>query len=373
MPEPSLPQITSTATSAPLSPQQKKFNTQVERIARQRALLADWEVATGAFRTRYAAEYQPLLAAHQTLMRELVQWLDAEASPRKLSKADRATLGEAIAELAASLFETARDEATRTAMKALYDRYADTRLEEEEAVVQEMARTLAQEMFGVDLDGVDMDSPEAMARRIEEQVRERQAQAERAREAHQAQRRARKPSAKERKAQEEAQQASQSVREIYRKLASTLHPDREPDPAERARKTALMQRVNQAYQDNKLLDLLQLQLEAEQIDPAHIAGLGEERLKSYNRVLADQLAELTREVQATQASFCHEFGLAPHYHRKPEQLGKSLRLLLLGIAEDSADLRAQLRTLQQDPAELKHWLREQRAAFKAQEEELSFW
>ena len=32
-----------------------------------------------------------------------------------------------------------------------------------------------------------------------------------------------------------AQQAGQSVREIFRKLASALHPDCEPDPAERQR------------------------------------------------------------------------------------------------------------------------------------------
>ena len=49
---------------------------------------------------------------------------------------------------------------------------------------------------------------------------------------------------------------SQSIREVYRKLAGALHPDRESDPQERERKTALMQRVNQAYAKNNLLQLL---------------------------------------------------------------------------------------------------------------------
>ena len=69
-----------------------------------------------------------------------------------------------------------------------------------------------------------------------------------------------------------AQQAGQSVRVIFRKLASALHPDREPDPAERQRKTLLMQQANPAYDRNDLLTLLSMQLDLEQIDAQHLAG-----------------------------------------------------------------------------------------------------
>jgi hypothetical protein len=355
--------------TVPLSPQQKKFNTQVQRIAAQRQLLADWEQAATALRSRRAAEYEPLLAAHLALLCELVQWLDAEASPRKLSKADRATLGETIAELAGDLTDGARDEATRTAMQALYARYADADVDAEtDAITDDMARAMAQELFGLDMEGVDLDSPEDIARHVEEQMQARQAQAEQAREAHQSKRRAKKPSARERQAQQEAQQASQSVREIYRKLASSLHPDRETDPDERARKTALMQRVNQAYAANKLLDLLQLQLEAEQIDPEHIAGLSEERLKAYNRVLAEQLAELQHEVLAAEAALCAEFGLDPFRRHKPTTVMAALRAQIQQVQMDSHRLRQQLRTLREEPAELKPWLKAQREAFRARED-----
>jgi hypothetical protein len=84
----------------------------------------------------------------------------------------------------------------------------------------------------------------------------------------------RKPSAaapaREERHAVEADQLKQSVRDIFRKLTSQLHPDREPDAAERARKTALMQRVNVAYAANDLLALLELQLEVEQIDQAEL-------------------------------------------------------------------------------------------------------
>jgi hypothetical protein len=40
------------------------------------------------------------------------------------------------------------------------------------------------------------------------------------------------------KLESERIELSQSIRAVYRKLASALHPDREPDAAERDRKTS---------------------------------------------------------------------------------------------------------------------------------------
>jgi hypothetical protein len=91
----------------------------------------------------------------------------------------------------------------------------------------------------------------------------------------------------------EAQLASkQSLRELMRKLVSALHPDREPDEAERVRKTELMKRVNDAFERNDLLGLLGLQLEIEQIDSADIAKISDARIQQYNLVLEDQLKTL---------------------------------------------------------------------------------
>ncbi|WP_262471530.1 J domain-containing protein, partial [Clostridioides difficile] len=81
--------------------------------------------------------------------------------------------------------------------------------------------------------------------------------------------------------QEEQAQISLSIREVYRKLASALHPDRETDPQERDRKTRLMQRVNEAYDKNNLLQLLELQLELDHIDQRSINHISEARLTHY--------------------------------------------------------------------------------------------
>ncbi|WP_143605999.1 hypothetical protein [Variovorax sp. 54] len=59
------------------------------------------------------------------------------------------------------------------------------------------------------------------------------------------------------------------MRDIFRKLASAPHPDRETDAQQRKVKTALMQKANQAYAANDLLALLELQLQLQIDASAH--------------------------------------------------------------------------------------------------------
>ncbi len=182
-------------------------------------------------------------------------------------------------------------------------------------------------------------------------------------EAQEARRAKRKKSAKQlaREAQQEAEdkQVSQSIREVYRKLASALHPDRESDPDERARKTVLMQRVNQAYDKKNLLQLLELQLELEHIDQATINGLSEDRLKHYNTVLKGQLAELQQEIIRIEAEFRGQFGVSPFD-------GVSPTTIMRGLARDIADLRNAMDEMERDLRafadirQLKSWLKQMR-------------
>ena len=357
------------ADGAPLGAQQKKFNTLIQRIAAQRELLAQWQQAEQDFRRRYAQELKPAALELQALMTQHLHWLDAAYARKGLTKAERSTLADVIARMAADLAQTAPDQATAEAMTALHDRYADTDYATQQAQALEKVRAMAEAALGLDLSGVDMSDSEAVLRHAEQQWvqqaqhQAQQAQAEAARAAHH-QARQRKPSAKERKAQEEAQQASQSVREVYRKLASSLHPDREPDPAERVRKTALMQRANQAYADSKLLDLLQLQLEAEQIDAAHLARVNEERLQHYNRVLTAQYQQLQAEMQALRA----RLHAPPPASSKPAALLKALSAHLQHLRQHNLHLQRTMRALHDDPQLLKAWIKEQRRQQKFQDD-----
>jgi len=135
------------------------------------------------------------------------------------------------------------------------------------------------------------------------------------------------------------------VREVFRKLASTLHPDRETDQAERERKTGLMQQANQAYQHNDLLTLLTLQLQTEQIDDEHLAGLPDARLAHYNQVLREQLQTLQQEVMVCIQPFEMAVG------RRRGQLTPAA--VDGALNEDLANLRRGLAMLADDTAALR--------------------
>ena len=133
-----------------------------------------------------------------------------------------------------------------------------------------------------------------------------------------------------------AQQAGQSVRVIFRKLASALHPDCEPDPAERQRKTLLMQQANQAHDRNDLLTLLTLQLDLEQIDEQHLASLTDDRLLHDNQVLQEQLAALQQEVADSASPYLAQMGSAA-WGRKPVPATIDAALMLDMLALDDAE------------------------------------
>lgn len=352
--------------TAQLSPAQKKFNSLVKRIATQRELLAQWELAVPLYRERRAREFEPLRDDYRRLSVQMVRLLHAASSRKGLGKTDRATIGELITELAGPLAESAPDEALRAEMKQRYNDHAGSDFDDDGAEGDAMAREMARELFGMDIpDDVDLNSPEELMRHLEQQM---QAKAQPADAPLPPERPAKKISKREQQVAEQAQQASQSLREVYRKLASALHPDRETDPAERTRKTALMQRVNEAYANKRLLDLLQLQLEAEQIDPGQLANLSAERLKHYNHVLAEQLSELLHEVAATEGAFVLEFNLHPLQKLKPAGLMDTLRHEIAQLSMDIHELRQQLQQLDDLPT-LKRWLKLQREMLRAQEDD----
>jgi hypothetical protein len=338
----------------PLTAAQKKFNTLIQKIEAQRKLLTEWNLTIPVFRQKRAKDLGPLQATYQALNVELVQFLDQAASQPGLSKTDRDTLSETISELAVSLM----DGPARDAMKALYNKHSGGDFDAEAAQEQDELKALLKEKMGVDFgDDVDMNSHEDVLQRLKQLS---DAEAARAADEQDARQSKRKKSTRQVKHEAEQQQVGQSLREVYRKLASALHPDREPDPVEHERKTALMKRVNQAYASKNLLDLLTLQLEVELIDPQGILTLGDERLKRYNQILADQLVELQQETASTENAFKFELGLDPNERLSPASLLRELKTHVRMLQEDIGGLKAQRRGLD-DQKNLKRWLKQQRA------------
>lgn len=355
--------IPTPASGAPLSPGQKRFNQLTQRVSQARERLQAWQAGVDDYSRGFAEQVQPLVEAWQTAEREWVLALGGLLASSPWPKGQRDTLRALLCEAAEPLLDRTNDPAIR----ALFDQHAgvdyDT-LQQQRLAAMKLA---VEDLTGLDLGDLDEVNTEAglMARVRQGMADAEQARAEAqaARAARAAARRAAKgkaapPSAASQRALV-AQQTTQSLREIYRKLASALHPDREPDPARREAKTALMQQVNQAHEARDLLTLLSLQWQIEQMEGATLAQASEQRLAHYNQVLAEQLEELERASQQAEAEFCARFGVQAN---GPLHLNGLDALLAQAVRHWQA-LRAEqqhrLQTLQ-DPEATRRWVKRQK-------------
>lgn len=324
--------ITPSHADAPLTPAQKRFHSLLKQIEGARRSLADWAEHTAAFRLAYAEALSPLRDALIAGMREWAFALDSALAQGHWTRGERETMRVLIVDAAGDLLDALGDDAE---LKALFDFHADR----DDATARRADARAMKERAETPTD-------------LDEQVAGDKA-------ASQATAGRRRPSAAQLRREDEARRATLSVREIYRKLASALHPDREPDPTRRDEKTALMQRVNQAYEARDLLALLELQLRIEQIDPAHLAPAGDPRLKHFNQVLAEQLGGLQAELDHVETAFRQEFGLTRHQGLDPLRLGPLLdetrRHWRTALHEQQRERR-----LLDDVAATRRWLRIQR-------------
>lgn len=346
---PSLLPVGVAGSGKALTPAQRRFNKLVAEIERARTELAEWQAAASEGRASAAAALPPRQAELRALQRRMVLRLDAllGAAVPKLTRRRREAVRHALVDLVGEMLEEGPDDE----LAAVHDRHADLTLAEQAQFDADMAREMLGQMLGQDV------LPDAEDASLDEVLRaahahlNEQAQAEQQAEQRKAQRRAerRRAQGKGPTRQEQLaharQQAGQSLREVYRKLASALHPDRAPGPEEQARCTALMQRANQAYDAQDLLGLLSLQIEVEQIDAAHLAGLADERVQHYNLVLQEQLDTLQGEV----IECMRGLGLHRRGTRRPREIVReALAADLAGIESTCTRLRADLAALE-DP------------------------
>jgi chemotaxis protein histidine kinase CheA len=349
---------------------QATFDKLIREIGEWRERLQHWQQYEGRFRQRIANDLEPAQQRWRERRREMAILIDrllTDPPPgRALGKRQRARLGELLQRLAQSVLNETPDDAE---LAAVFDRYSDVSHQELADAEMDATRAMLAEL-GVELDADDEQRAradmETLLQRAAEQLAEQFEREQQDEEAAEAQRQAnrsgaaakRAAAAQARKEQAE-QEVSQSVREVYRKLASRLHPDRESDPAERERKTALMQRVNQAYESRDLLTLLTLQIEIEQISADDLASAPEQRIKHYNQVLTEQRDELEAEVMG----FVMRFGtiLGPEMPLHPSFL--TPQLIERELDADIRALRQKIATLEKDLANfhdrryLGEWLR----------------
>jgi hypothetical protein len=319
-----------------LSKTQKRFNQLVQRLSGQRAEIARWKTFRDAHQRRIAGEWQPLLQRYRAQRVAMVTLLDVALDGPGLGKRQR----EKVRDILLGILQDLLVEWEEPELVRLYDKHAPSTFEDAKDEQLEVMRAAASEAFGVDLDEVDgVHSPEDLTAWMDEQLAARKG---RAGNGHRSQRpRNARAAAEAAHRAKVAEEGTRSLREVFRGLASRLHPDREADAAERARKTELMKEVNQAYKAGDLLKLLELQLAVEQINLGDLSALADERLRRYVTVLERQSRHLDDELLALIEPFATAVeGLRPRT-LTPDVVDVALNV-------EIGELRATLRRLDRD-------------------------
>ncbi|WP_175746334.1 J domain-containing protein [Burkholderia ambifaria] len=343
--------------TASLSKAQKTFNTLVKQIEKRRERLGAWDAVMPAFQKKFVDALLPLEQESTALRIKLLHLLDDAFLQKGLSKAEQRTLSDLIADMARDLMQVSDD----AALKVIYNRHVGSTNVGDAAAEAEAEPEPDFEPQSQPPEDLDALSPDELAERLQAELDaqfERDMAAHAAREAQRAKRKKTpKQSAAQARIEAEQAESNKSIREIYRKLASALHPDRETDPREQERKTVLMQRVNHAYAKGNLLQLLELQLEIEQIDRRAIDGLSEARLTRYNGILEEQIRELDQEIQHVENDFRRTYGIASSTKVAPDTVMRMLTRDIAGMQRGNQDLGVALREFE-DPDKVRDWLKD---------------
>lgn len=329
-------QIQPSTTDPVLAQQQARFNALVREVELGRAALAGWK-------ERIERHHQAVEPVRRELHAAWRQWafaLDHASLQPGLTRAERAQLGDLLREATTALLEVEDDAGVEELARRQEEGSSSAQPgREEDATDATSAEELPEEDPAEDWEQL---AARAAAQRAEWAAKRRSATALKRR-------------------QRAAQEVSQSLRDVYRRLASALHPDREQDARQRGRKTALMQQANQAYAEGNLLALLELRLQAEEVDAAHLAGVDPRRLQHYVTVLQEQLADLQSETRRLETEFRSAVGVAPGWGLQPRRADRL-------ISSETQRLRGELQLLQRqtrllgDLEATRSWLREVRNA-----------
>lgn len=335
---------------------QQRFRRLLQKVDHLKQRVRAWKAARPDVDTEISL-HAALLERLGRLHRDMVGLLDRAYRNPVFSKADRKKLGALICSLAGDLIEHGGHDD----LKPLYNTYSRSDFDAEAAIAGgETAEALRSmmEVFGVEFGDADVGSIDKLEAFTEAQLRafEEEAAAEEARRAR------RKKSAKqvaaEARREDERRTTGKALQDVYRALAKALHPDREQDPDERARKTEAMREVNVAYEAKDLLRLLELQLELERVEPTQAGTIAEERLRHYNQILDDQAKQLAIEVDDVEMPFRIEMGLAPYERLTPADVIAQIRADAEAVKRQIAVLTHDLEAFE-EVTRLKAWLKTQ--------------
>ena len=344
---------TSKDTTGPASREHKRFQELLAKIEKAKQRLQSWQVKTPLFAEQHDKQVAPL---QKKLIRERRAWaFEVEQlllGGSHWSVAEKDVLQRMVCDIAHGLIDAG--EQHDEALKSLYNRHAEIDFDSEEQEHVASMKAMFESATGIELG--DEEAPASMAelisrakRKLAEEAAEEAGEDAKAFEAYNRQHSQRRTkTAAQKRAEADAERATQTVRAVYRKLAAALHPDRaalDASDEQRATHHEQMARANAAYEAGDLLALLTLQLQIEQVDVAHAAGVAAEQVRHFNRVLAEQLHDLEAEVEQREMAFCAGYGLMPEQRPNPDKLAPLLRQEVQDLLSAEAQLNRERRAL----------------------------
>ena len=364
-PKPQLVHIPSlSADNARLSRAQKEFNRLTKRIAKVEKEVYEFGEAATRLRQRVQNEYWPLQAHHNAERANLVRLFDHALDTYKLTKGERNKILDLMMNGCIDLLDRGHPE-----LKLIFDKYAPPLSAEEDAQadkeISEAMKELFTMRFGIEFEpDVDVSTQEKFNTYVQQKMAEQQVRfAEE--EAQQETRRATRKKSPKQQAAEDKKQAEEknitkSVRALYMDLVKALHPDLEPEEAEKIRKTELLKQVTIAYEANELLTLLRLQLELNRIDQSHLENLAEDQLGYYNKLLREQVRELDDRLYEEQMSLQSFTGRSYYFTPTPAALEYDYQHQKQQLEQKIRQLVAEVLAFEHDPAALKAFLKTHR-------------
>jgi len=358
------------------SPEHKRLKVLMDKIDRARQRLQQWQEQLPLFAQSYAQRVKPELESLHKVHRQWLFDMEELLLRGRWSRSERETLTEHLLDACGQLMVGTAG-GIDVEVKALHDRHAELDFDSAEREDAEVMKALLQEVTGVDLGDQEFASADDLMRHAQEQWgRARAGEGENGGEVgpqsdthgpgsgRNRKKGHRRQTAAQRRAEAEAKQSTQTVREVYRKLAAALHPDRSAvgaTPEQQAERTELMQRANGAYENNDLLALLTLQLQIEQVSLQQAQSMAASQVRQLNKLLAEQVREIEEQVQHLMATLEGSYGLELPSRQDPMGLGKVLTMELAGLQAQRLLLDRERRALCGPAANAKRYLKSLRA------------
>lgn len=269
-----------------LSPQQKKLNRLIEQIEQQKIQLAAWQKAQAEIQQQARKTLVPIYTELHDILFQQLEQLWNSLQRYEFSKADIAQLDDKIQNLAAILKSSQvlseQQKLKVTQIDQFYQQHAEhnqAKKSKKKALIEShdpmetYDQYLEYEQVDVDLDGYEYDEQQ-----------------------HELEREQHRLNRQKQKREQAQKMAEQSLKTVYLKIASIIHPDREQDEQLKVEKTVMLQHANQAYEQQDLFYLLKLQIQVEQNRGVTQKGLSNEQVKFYKLALEAQKQQLDGQI-----------------------------------------------------------------------------